>query len=100
MDVGIFLVGLDWKTQVTGEAGVDYLIGENLGHRGDVGISLRTPDCLEGIATASVTRLVPGITGKSGLVLATVMSLSLYEMGLIGQLWAKRLTQWSLMVRV
>lgn len=97
MDVDIFLVGLNWKTQVTGEAGLDYLIGETLGH---VGISLRTPDCLEGIATASVTRLVPGITGKIGLVLTTVMSLSLYEMGLIGQLWAKRATQWSLMVRV
>lgn len=96
----ILVVGLDCKTQVTEEAGVDYLIGETLGHRGNVGIALGTPDSLGVIRKASVMRLVLEITGKIGVVLVTEMSLSLSVMRLIGKLWAIRLTQWSLMVRL
>lgn len=93
------MVGLDWNTQVTEAAVVECLIGETLGHSRNAGIALGTPDGLGAIERASV-RLIRGITWKIGIVLVRERSLSFFGLGLIGKLWAIRLTQWSLMVRL
>lgn len=85
---------------MTEAAGVDYPIGKTLGHGRNVGIDFGTPDCFGVNKKASLMNLVLGMTGKIGVVLVTEMRLSLFVMGLIGKLWAIRLTQWSLMVRL
>lgn len=94
----VLVVGLDWKTQVTEEAGVYYVIGQTVHHRKNVVMSLGSPDCLGVIGKASVIRLALGIPGKIGVVVVT--ELNLFVMGLIGKLRAIRLTQWSLRVRL
>lgn len=80
----ILVGGLNCKTQVA--AGVDCLIGETLGHGGNVGIALRTPDYFGRIGNASAMRLFLGRTGKSGIVLATEIHRSLSALELIGEL--------------
>ncbi len=92
------MVDSDLKTQATEAAEVDDHIRESWGHKVNVGIAVRNPDCPGETGKASLMRLVLGITGKIVVVLVTEMSLSLFVMGLIGKFGAVRLSQWSLMV--
>lgn len=67
----ILMIDFDWVTQVTEAAWVYSLIGETLAHRGIVGISSWTPDCLKGTGKAPVIRLFLGVTGKIGVAPVT-----------------------------
>lgn len=85
---------MERETQAIVVTGVDCLIEETLG------IALGTADCLVVIGKASVMRLFLGITGMIATVLVAELKVSFFVMGLIDKLWAIRLTQWNLMVRL